>query len=333
MVLAPHVAERLRQLYGDVLYRWRGYTYPVAVYRAAPTAAPDDVIGALSPSAVTAPDFAIYDAAHLQDRIASRQMFNGLCYVAADLTCDPLRLSARTGYYFDMIATCDALDHEMRAYGRGERADLPLRDALHRHIPPEQALINGAGRCTVVGGAVLTVVNDGGVYKAIIARRSPHLATGAGLWHILPAFIVQPHDDIGAGWSWQAHILREFGEELFGLPEPEAWPSGAPHDHFRTFPPIRELTAMLDDGRATLRTTGVALNLLSLRFEICAALVIHDADWLPRHRAALTAAQDVERMATHTVALDALDDLPAGWEAHFAPQGMAALGLGADLFA
>lgn len=328
MVLAPNVAARLRDLYGDVLYRWRGHEFPVVVYPAAPDTASDDVFGALSPSVVAAPDFAIYDDAHLRDRRASRQMFNGLCCVTADVTPEPLRLSARMGYYFDMIATCDALDHEMRAYGRGERADLPLRDALHRRIPPERALVNGAGRCAVVGGAVLTVVNDGGVYKAIIAQRSPHLATGAGLWHILPAFIVQPHDATGAGWDWRAQILREFGEELFGLPEPQAWPSGAPHDHFRTFAPIRELEAMLDDGRATLRTTGIALNLYSLRFEVCAALVIHDADWLPRHRAALDAAQDVERMATHTVALDALDDLPTGWQARFAPQGIAALSLG-----
>lgn len=315
----------LQQHYSADLLTYQGVTYPIIIHRVRPDCSLDDLLGTLSQHHEA--DFGIYDAEHLEQIRSSRPVTNGLCYIMDSAQTNPPKLNARLGYYFDMLATCDALDHELRA----NPAHTPLRDQLHQTISPQEALLDGRGRSGTIGGAVLTVFNDGETYRAIIAQRSNQVATGAGKLHVIPAFIVQPAHNITEEWSLRLHILREYAEELFAMPEYHEWHAPIESSaYFHQHPAIIDLETMLADGRAGLYPTGMVMNLMSLRLELCSLLVIHDAEWYPRNQADLQAALQTERLATFYPAIDDLDTLPAGWRAQIEPQGMGALYLGLD---
>jgi hypothetical protein len=309
----------LTAFYGDCLFQG----YPVTVH----PAEGDSLLAGLARQDVA--EFALYDAAHLASRQHNRTLTNGRCYVADRLLLDPPRLQGALGHYFDMIATCDALDHELRDYATGRQDDLPLREALHARVPPAAVLQGGAGRCTVIGAAVLTAFYHAGDYRLILAERAPTLATGAGLLHVVPAFVLQPLLDPLAEWSFFQQMIREYGEELFGMAEFDTrQPAPTTLDYIDAHPAIVELTAMLADGRAAWHPTGIAQNLLSTRFELCGLLVIHDPGWYSRHQAALKAASHTERQHTHYIPLSTLAGLPGDLPRRMAPQGAVAWWLG-----
>jgi hypothetical protein len=321
------ITKQLEALYGHVLFTHEGQSYPVIVHPADSHSKPDDLLGTFTEQYATRDDFAFYDDAHLQSRQATRQITNGLCYRATRLHLNPLRLDAGLGHYFDMIATCDALDHELR------RCDgkTPHRDALHRDISEQDSLFDTRKRSATIGAAVLTVFYDGSQYQASLGHRAENLADGAGLFHVLPAFVVQPMIDLQAEWSLQHQILREYGEELFGMAEYDTlMPLPTTPDYFLNHPHVQELTTMLEDGRADLYATGIILNLLSMRFELTSVLMIHDANWYTRNESALKAAFMVERQATYITPIQTLDALPDDWAVRFAPQGLACLLLGRE---
>jgi hypothetical protein len=342
-VTASHDAHRrlidyLTCTYGDRLFRRDGVTYPVTVYPAGAQATgdPDDLLATGFPRNYADPgEFTAYAADYLRDRQRTHpHMTNGVSYILDELTPEPLRIRGRLGYYFDMIATCDALDQELRAYVRGQRDDTPLRDAFHRVIPPQQALTSGRGRAAIIGGAVLTMYRHNGTYEFILGQRSQRVSVGVGLFHVVPAFVYQPSGPPGFyadDWSVRHQVAREFGEELFGMPEYPDWrPQPQTATYFYDHPPVAELKTMLADGRAELHLTGVSSNLLSLRPEICALLIIHDEDWYHCQRRALHQTRDDERQATRYIPLDTLAGIPDDPHLHLTPHGAAAMWLGIE---
>jgi hypothetical protein len=323
MTLTPEIIAHLQQRYPTDLLTYQGVTYPITIYPARPDSALDDLLGTFNQDLTS--HHAIYDESHLQQIRSTRPVTNGLCYIFDSFQTDPPRINARLGHYFDMLATCDAIDHELRA----NPTSTPLRDALHQSISPQEALYNGMGRSGTIGGAVLTVFNDGTTYRALIVQRSNQVATGAGKLHVMPAFIVQPSHDVMGEWSFRYHIIREYAEELFAMPEYEHWQTPVDSMHyFQHHPHVIELEAMLADGRAGLYATGVVMNLMSLRYELCSLLVIHDPDWHKRNESDLQVALHTERQATFYPAIDRLDTLPPNWHTYIEPQGMGALYLG-----
>jgi len=335
MAAHDRLIKALNPLYGDDLYTHAGATYPLRVLR--PADGQTDVnsllVGDFPRDFVDPAAFPARDDAHLQGRQATRTLTNGLCYVMDHIETAPLQIRAKLGYYFDMIATCDAFDHELRDFARGDRDDTPLREAFHAAVPPGNAVYNGRGRAAVIGGAVLTVFNHADGYQCLIGQRPAQMATGAGLYHVVPAFVFQPSgpERFYAGeWSFTHHVLREFGEELFAMPEFHTWKSALAHDYFYSHPAVGDLRAMLTQGDAQLQLTGVACNLLSLRPEICALLIIHDDGWYTRWQHELTAAQHTERQETRHIPLDTLADLPDDLHLRMAPQGAAAFWLGVE---
>jgi hypothetical protein len=339
-----HLIDTLQNTYGDTLYTHNGVTYPIVLFPAPPEQH-NDVDSVLVPEFprefVDPATFAVYDSAHLNERVGSRPgMTNGVTYDMAAMMESPMQIRANLGRYFDMMATCDALDWEMRDFAAGKRDSLPLREQLHAQIPPGELPHNGTGRGAVIGVAVLTVFKHNGHYQMIVAQRSAKLATGAGLYHIVPAFVFQPSGPeafYAAEWSVKHQIIREFGEELFAMPEYDQWdnddnPVRARHavslqsaDYFYDYPPVAVLRAMLTDGRAELFLTGVAFNLLSCRPEICALLVIHEADWYPQSEKLLQKALTTERQETRYIPIESLDGLPDDLHLRMTPQGAAAM--------
>ncbi|MEQ8674177.1 MAG: hypothetical protein RLP44_08850 [Aggregatilineales bacterium] len=363
MVLSSRIYERMLDWalfhYADQVYFHNDIWYPTVFFPADASQRdnPDSLLAPVPPTEfVDIQDFAFYADTHLALRRSQRrQLSNGLCYIFDTLTTDDNKpqLSARLGNYFDMMATCDALDEELEFFSMGGAPILPLRSQLHEWLksegirkivdgkpydgePYDGELYDGRGRCGVIGTATLTVFNHEGTYKFLMAQRSPQLATGAGMYHVLPAFVFQPTRNhpawISAEWGVTHHILREFGEELFGMPEYADW-SPAPPDptYFYDHPPVKELRAMLNDGRAQLQATGIAQMLRSLRPEICTLLIIHDPAWYTRNEPALHAAMHTERQETRLIPLDSLNGLPDDIHLRMVAQGATAMWEGVKL--
>jgi len=325
----------------DVPFLTRGgVTYPVqALSPDAPTGI-DAVLGPPPISHVDRAGLAIYNYAHLHTlQNSGRNLFDGVTFTYKRLRQRPLLLEAELGTYYDMLATCGALKQELwdASHRRGLR--LPMRQQFHRAIGYTESLTTGAGRSAALGGAVLVVYNDAGIYRALLAQRSRRNATDPGHLHVIPAFIYQPrsidyHPD---EWRFSYHIRREYLEELFGLPEA---PVTAPHDHFYQHPALVDLDAMLHSGAAELWFSGFCMELTMLRVELCALLLIHDADWWPRVTAPgspirLNAGAETDDGHLYRVPI-ADDDallaaLPPDSALRMVPQAAAALWQGVDL--
>jgi hypothetical protein len=332
------LVDYLTGTYGDRLYDRDGSRYPVIVFTPTEDQSKDvsSVLASEPPERFEAADsFAFYASDHLiQLQLSGRTLTDDVCYTFHRLEQDTLRIEGRLGRYFDMLATCDALEHELIAYAAGLRDDLPLRDCLHQMIAPEKVVVEGRGRSPALGVAVLTVFNDSGTYRTIIGQRSSSVATGNGLYHVVPAFIAQPTGPerfYAEEWALQHQIYREFGEELFGMPEYQVWDEPASPAYFYNYPAVADLFAMMNAGSADLHLTGIAVNLLSLRAEICALLLIRDPDWYARSLPGLEKGRLTERQAVDYISLDTLAGLPDSPHTSMTPHGAAAFWLGSDL--
>lgn len=327
----------LARFYGVRVFEREGVRHPIVVYppEDSQRASVDSMIGTLSDS--HAEHHAIYDYGYLHSvQNSGRSVYNGRTYVLHHLTTHPLQLHGQFGQYFDMLATCAALENEMKASIGTGLIRLPLRTQLHRSLHVPQAVWSGAGRSAAIGGACLVVFNDQGVYRAILAPRSASNATDPGFYHVMPAFIFQPTQAQPHPLDWRIshHIFREFLEELFGLEETDA-PPEALYQH----PALADLQRMLATGKAELRATGIAVNLLTLRPEVCAVLVIHDPGWWarvtdPASEYPINAASEAQggHLSVVPVSSDTaiLEALPRHLYVHMPPQGYTALWLGAE---
>ncbi|MFQ3648497.1 MAG: hypothetical protein SNJ80_16330 [Anaerolinea sp.] len=322
----------LAKLYSLPLMQQQGRQHPVLIYPPDPdqVADVDSVLGRLYDAASP---LAIYDYGHLHSlQNSGRTLYNGDTYALHSLETHPLRVHAMPGKYFDMLATCDALDRELSLAASSKLIRLPLRQQLHRALPIAQAGWRGAGRSAALGGACLIVFNQRGEYHALLARRSARNASDVNRLHVMPAFIVQPvRGQWQSEWRFSEHVIREYLEELYGVDE------GAPSS---AHPARQRLQAMLANGDARLYLTGVAYNLLTLRAEICALLLIHDPTWwaestAPHSALAFNAHSEAQdgRLITMPITTDEalLADLPQPLYTAMPPQAYAALWLGVKL--
>ncbi|MCU0512730.1 MAG: hypothetical protein MUE40_09180 [Anaerolineae bacterium] len=272
----------LRIFYSEPFYRYGGITHPVLWHPAPPPQQHDlnSVLGRWYPAPRR--EYPLYDHGYLHSlQNSGRSLYDGVTFSLKTLTTRPLRLNATLGSYFDMLATCGALERELRDAAGDAAIRLPGRSQYHRQVAPALALKSGRGRSAAIGGACLVVFKHQGRYQALLARRSPRNATDPGFFHLLPAFIFQPAsaDVRPEEWNIERHIYRELLEELFGLPEQEQSPPPPPFDDH---PALVYLRHLLATGGAGLYLTGVVLGLLTLRPEICALLLIHDEAWYER---------------------------------------------------
>lgn len=274
------MTEWLAQWYGVSTFERHDIQHPIVFFEPAPFQRDDvdSVLGVPPQNTIQADHFAFYNYGFLHTlQNSGRRLFNGRTFAYRRLRQRPLRIEADYGQYFDMIATCGALEQEIKDAAAMRMIRAPMRTQFHREISPNQALTSGSGRSAAIGGAVLVVFHDGEQYRAIVSRRTGSHATDPQALHVLPAFIFQPvmDGDNPAEWSIRRHIYREWLEELFGMDESNG-------NHFDEHPALLDLQAMMQRGQASLHLTGIALSLLNLRPEICALLLIRDPDWWRR---------------------------------------------------
>jgi 8-oxo-dGTP pyrophosphatase MutT (NUDIX family) len=123
--------------------------------------------------------------AHL-DRLRQRgaQLHDGP--VLALGSAIPGLLTLRPGSYFDHLRCAETLAAEWQA-----GAATPLRDRLDARAGGDP-LHSGAGRCAALAVAALLVWGGPRGPEFVLGRRSERLAVGSGLWHVVPAGMVEP---------------------------------------------------------------------------------------------------------------------------------------------
>jgi hypothetical protein len=256
-------------------YQRHGISHPLAFFPPQPfqVADIDSVLGYLSDKPIQRDDLSVYNYGFLHSlQNSGRNLFNGTTFAYKRLREKPLRIDAAPGHYFDMIATCAAIEAE--AYDVMSQGDIrfPLRSQYMLKYRGKEALLSGKGRSAAIGGVMLVVFKHEGQYKAIVSQRTAAHATDPDKLHLLPAFIFQPMSDKPAEeWSFKHHLYREYLEELFGMEEGSVG--------MASHPALADLQAMEADGRAFMRLTGITISLLTLRPEISAILLLKDELW------------------------------------------------------
>ncbi len=337
-----NLTDYLQHLYQCQPFARDGIEHPVTVFYPSPDQV-HDVDSVLDPYLPTSEprDYAAYNYSYLHELQNSKPfLHNGDTFTMKRLTAQPLKLRGALGPYFDMLATCAALEKELRdAVAEGWMRG-PTRAAYHRAVAPQDALLRGMRRCAAIGIGTLTVYNDDGIYKAMLARRSEKTAYDSGMFHVLPAMMFGPSTPDFSNpqeWSVRHQVLREVLEEMFNMPEerqPERW------DFFYQHPALLYLQALMDAGAAELCLTGVIINLLTLRPEISTLLLIHDPEWYARISASdseipfRTAEETLSQsVITAPIAEDSafLAHFPAELHLQMPAQATATLWLGIDL--
>ena len=206
-----------------------------------------------------------------------------------------LKVDMKAGRYFSSLASSEDLDHELMSALAGAPDDtlgldaLPQRKWLHKRV--EDPVVDGRFRDAAVShSTVVMLATSDGTYDIVLPTRSANVAMHAHFRHVAPSGILSPHSEsaitIPSEYSVLRNFHREFLEELYGIEE-HLFENDYLHSvNPDTAPEIERLDAMIQRGDATLTYTGVTVNLLFLRPEICLLLRIEDSAWEQRERAA-----------------------------------------------
>ncbi len=293
----PRLIDYLRWRYaGESLLARGGAIYPCAVHRAPHDQREDveSVLGCPLDAHVPAEPLVADDALRRAIAEAGRDLANLPTYTLRELHAGPgqaLNITCAMGDYFSMLDTCDALEWEIARHApeltASDAAALRAFDArLRQRLRVHELVANPArdGRYRSVALAVSCVIayREQEQWRLMVRRRSPHVAVHAGKLHVIPSFMVQPATAAYAEeFSLQHQIFREYLEEVFDLPESTA---ASDPRYFYGDARLRFLRGLLAQGKARLYFTGIAMNLFSLRPEICALLRIDSEEWSERHR-------------------------------------------------
>lgn len=205
------------------------------------------------------------------------------------LSIEGQTIRADLGRYDYMLDTCESLEWELRKRLRRlnrrparspERLlrRLPKRRGLHQRV--RSPATSGEGRSASIAVSVLTAYWHQGTWRLLVRRRSSRgVAVESNLIHVLPSFMLAPeHGHRDDEFSLLHNIRREFAEELFGLKAER----DAEYLWFEHAAPVADLDQMLMTGKAELWITGLVVNTLTLRPEVCALLWIKDREWYAR---------------------------------------------------
>ena len=295
----PRLYEFLRWKYrGNPILEWCGRMYPVVVFPAPKHQqyAPESALSHPLLKELPKPEtFAARDPTFraLIEKIGI-PIQNRLTYTMIQLdTEDTLRLTCSLGRYFYNLDTCHSREWEILSnldtlggldndsFKRFD-SQLKLRNALHEKV--DNPILDGDGRSAAIGVSTLIAYNDNGKMQLWVKRRSrSQVAVHSGLVHVVPSFMFQPVTMyIDDEFNIRHNIFREYLEEVFDKPEPEAGEEEV-YNYFYCDPRLERLAKLIGMGEAWLLFTGIAVDLLTLRPEICTMLWIKTSDWFNYH--------------------------------------------------
>jgi hypothetical protein len=291
----PHLPAYCHWKYADEPVCARGsVAYPISTYPASAKqiGRPDSILGELASEQISTDDI-IGDTTYRNLIAASgRHLFNGRSYISQRISAgEQIKIESGMGYYFDMLDSCDALEFEACSHAEMLTGDtisdfqafdkqLAQRQRLHAHVA--RPALDGTFRSVAIGISLLVAYRKDNAYHLILHRRSPHLALYPGMIHVAPAFMFQPMTTrINDEYSLIDQIEREYLEELFDVPE--AVDTETNPYYFKDDPHLAALHSMQATEAVSLYLTGITVNLLNLRAEVCALLLAHTDEWYERH--------------------------------------------------
>ena len=200
-------------------------------------------------------------------------------------------MEVTTASYGQIVRTSDALINEFALFGYlidrsairqrpsalrfdGRRAlsVLPWRRAVHAWDPGTDLVLAPRGRASGLGVAIVLRERAGDSVTAVLARRSSNVGTYPDALHVIPAGMINTRSPgslsggVGVGALPRLTMLAEFLEECFDVAEL----SGHSLGNFGR----RVERELADRGLHDLEPafTGIAIDLLNLRTEICATM-------------------------------------------------------------
>jgi hypothetical protein len=205
---------------------------------------------------------------------------------------ETITVQCALGKYFDAIRTCDVLEWEILTFIAAQEVDADVQSALKKlryrsrvHSVSDRPVTHPTGRNAAIAVSTAVIFRRPDDYGVLVQQRSNRgVAVHGDLWHVAPSFMFQPvvNDELNE-YSIVHNVYREYLEELFRVPEAAKPPAVISYDYFYGNPNLAFLRSLLSSGDAVLLFTGVAVNLLNLRPEICTLLHISSPEWFRKH--------------------------------------------------
>jgi len=296
----PILYEYLDYLYKDLnVLSYNNKKFPLIMYPAPKNQRYniESVLGDLDIGLdeVTESEFELAGQAFLDKiKILSRQIWDDPTYRMIEFDShDQLRFRCALGSYYNMLKHCDILEFEiLHEFGKQDSSfhadfdkfteNLKLRRYLHnREIPFRKP----SGRSVAIAISTLIIFAENSSYKALIRKQSSRIAVHQHLLHVIPSLMFQPVlRDYKNEYSIKHNIYREYLEEVFGREDVERGSGQHSYDFFYDDPNLKYLRSLEAVSKARFYFTGVSFNLLNLRPEIHALLLITDPEWIYNHK-------------------------------------------------
>ncbi len=212
----------------------------------------------------------------------------GTNLVLEELDPEKVCMSFSTARYGQIVRTSDSLINEFAAFGffsersalRGRAKPLTFASADLLKVMPWRAAVHSwdgkdvltrpRSRASGIGVSLALVQREGASASVVLGRRSSRVGTYPDVLHVIPAGMMNVHDT-GAGdhsmkFMPRLTMLAEFLEECFNVEVLEGHVTG----NFAAMVNHELEERGLNDLNP--RFTGIALDLLNLRTEICGVL-------------------------------------------------------------
>lgn len=249
-------------------------------------------------------------------------------------------LQCGAGQYEDTLDSCEALGYELLCILAKGSTDFKkidkktkLRNKLHSLVP--DPIRSGKERVCGLGISALLVYREEVKLKMFIMDRgSTTVGLHENLLHVIPSGMFQKlynfKDDFN---DIKENLYKEYAEELFGISHKPKKGKGRPisiHQDNESKEPIADLKRSIIKGEASLEITGLAVDLLSLRPEICMLLYIKSPDWWEKHRNHIETNQEAKQVRRVTYSNNENELLKEICPDKTIPAGAAAFWLGID---
>ncbi|HQV31578.1 MAG TPA: hypothetical protein PKV71_06870 [Calditrichia bacterium] len=292
--LVPLLAEWYEPIAkGITLTNLDGHTFPALAFPASGKANgnPQNLLGSFFPDGSTVSLTPAQNTllAALRRRIP--HIWDGPVYdmETLSLTDGIPSLSARPGGYFANLATGELVELELLAALGSTTANpaaplagrLAQRRLLQAH---ENPIFSARFRCAAAGLSAIIVCRDQTRRIVLMRFAAPKFGPQFRVLHALPSLMMEPAT---GRWTQEFDVhhnfFREYLEEVFDAPEQRG--EGLPLGFFENHPAQTFLRSFLDRREAQLIGTGIAVDLLKLRPEICTLLLVENPAWLACHQA------------------------------------------------
>ncbi len=294
---SPLLADVLSELYPTFERPWADRRYPVILFRVPESqiTKPESILGSLADEVVV-PDRSLRQAGdeYLDDlrTVGHSLITNNGTYVLKAMNANEIvNLDCAHGTYFDALATCDLLEWELLStLGKTKARSVAsvvnqLKWRSYVHYLSHEPTTCPIGRSAAIAVSTTILFRRTNDYAVLVQRRSDKgVAVHGDFLHVAPSFMFQP---VVGEWTKEYsvvhNIYREYLEELFSVKEASVAPSVMAVDYFYGNPNLKFLRSLIDAGDAVLLLTGLAVNLLNLRPEICTLLHISSPKWYEKH--------------------------------------------------